>query len=155
MEKNDFDLKKELEKEENRYKKIKRNSFWVGFGLIVTGLIIAVSLSTIGPFEKTFSALYGAIFISLGVYIVTREVTAKSDYEKASRLIRIESMLRDILNKDKTKEKMKNKLEYEAKIYCVHKEPKTSSLIEIDEIHLKFELCEQCWNKPEYKNLKN
>lgn len=103
------DLENTIKKEKEEYSNLKKKTQRFGWVLIILGVIFGLALAQGGGLTPVAGALLGALYMGMGVNLLTRSINLKHEEIKSIRDIRMDAKL-DILIE--TLGESKNKLEY-------------------------------------------
>lgn len=90
------DLEGAIKKEKEEYSSLKKRTQYLGWALVILGVVFGITLSQGGGIAPIVGALTGALYIGMGVNLLTRSISLKHEEIKSIRDIHIDAKL-DIL----------------------------------------------------------
>lgn len=102
------DLEGIIEKEKKEYCNLKKKNQYLGWALVILGVVFGTTLSQGGGIAPIAGGLTGALYIGMGVNLLTRSISLKHEEIKSIRDIRMDAKLDILID---SLEKSKNKLE--------------------------------------------
>lgn len=90
------DLEGTIKKEKEKYSSLKKKNQYLGWALVILGVVFGITLSQGGGIAPIAGGLTGALYIGMGVNLLTRSINLKHEEIKAIRDIRMDAKL-DIL----------------------------------------------------------